>query len=97
MTPGYARKVDTNQAEIVEALRAAGASVTDLSRFGHGVPDLLVGVHGVNYLLEVKAPGAKLTPAERRWFDEWEGTASVVCTPIDALIMIGGLECSHIR
>ncbi len=36
-------KVDTNQADIVAALRAAGASVADMHELGHGYPDLLVG------------------------------------------------------
>lgn len=38
----YARKVDKSQAEIVKALRAVGISVMDLSRVGHGRPDLLL-------------------------------------------------------
>jgi hypothetical protein len=91
MTPGYARKVDNNQAEIVEALRAAGASVTDLSRFGHGVPDLLIGFRGVNYLFEVKAVGAKFTLPEQRWFDEWRGQSAVVRTVEQALYVIGAM------
>ena len=92
MTPAYAKKVDANQAEIVEALRAAGASVTDLSRFGHGVPDLLVGYNFRNYLLEVKAHSAKLTPSEERWRDNWEGTAFIVRTVEHALRVIGAIE-----
>ena len=91
MTPAYAKKVDANQAEIVEALRAAGASVTDLSRFGQGVPDLLVGFHGVTYLLEVKTDNGELTPAERKWFDGWRGRAVIVSKVEHALEAIGAL------
>lgn len=40
-------RVDENQPEIVEALRKAGASAIHLFRIGQGVPDLLVGVHGL--------------------------------------------------
>jgi hypothetical protein len=91
MTPAYAKKVDANQAQIVEALRAAGASVTDLSRFGHGVPDLLVGYNRRVYLLEVKSADGKLTPAEERWQNEWRGQSAVVRTVEQALYVIGAL------
>jgi len=50
---------DPNQGEIVEALRAAGASVEELDDVGAGVPDLLVGFRGRNFLLEVKSPPYK--------------------------------------
>ena len=92
MTPAYAKKVDANQAQIVEALRAAGASVTDLSRFGHGVPDLLVGYNRKVYLLEVKSADGKLTPAEERWQNEWRGQSAVVRTVEQALYVIGAMD-----
>ena len=41
-----AARVDRNQAEIVVALRAGGASVQPLHAVGKGVPDLLVGWRG---------------------------------------------------
>lgn len=60
-------KVDANQGEIVDALRAMNASVQSLSDVGRGCPDLLVGHEGficpnckewssipMNYLMEVK-------------------------------------------
>lgn len=40
-------RVDENQPIIVEALRAAGASVVHLHQIGHGVPDLLLGLPGL--------------------------------------------------
>ena len=91
MTPAYAKKVDANQAQIVEALRAAGASVTDLSRFGQGVPDLLIGYNGVNYLQEVKGEDGELTPAEERWFARWNGSVQIVRTQIVSLRAIGAM------
>ena len=45
---------DGSESGIVRALTALGCSVQPLS--GHGVPDLLVGIRGVNLLLECKAP-----------------------------------------
>ncbi|GAG28505.1 unnamed protein product [marine sediment metagenome] len=87
-----ARRVDANQTEIVEALRAIGASVFLLHAVGCGCPDLLVGFRGANYLLEIKADRyAKLTPAEHRFFDSWNGYASIVRTVDEALEEIGAI------
>lgn len=70
-----AAKVDANQAEVVAALRQAGAGVTLLHQVGGGCPDLLVGIHGCWGVIEVKdgakPPSArKRTPAQIRWWDE---------------------------
>ena len=82
-------KVDDNQRVIVAALRTAGASVKPLHTVGRGVPDLLVGFRGANYLLEVKAKRGKLTAAQVVFFDEWRGSACVVRSTDDALRVIG--------
>ena len=87
-----ARKVDANQSEIVEALRAIGASVFLLHAVGCGCPDLLVGFQGVNYLMEIKhGRHAKLTPAENRFFDAWDGGAWIVRTVDEAYAVIGAM------
>ena len=87
MTP---KRVDQNQREIVEALRAVGAAVQILSDVGHGCPDLLVGYgrSHTNYLLEVKMPGAPLTADEIRWHQNWPGQIAVVHSPEEALMII---------
>ena len=87
-----ARKVDANQSEIVEALRAVGASVFLLHAVGCGCPDLLVGFRGVNYLMEIKQGRyAKLTLPEHRFFDSWNGSASIVRTVDEAYEEIGAI------
>jgi Holliday junction resolvase len=90
-----AARVDDNQAEIVAALRKCGCTVQSLAALGSGVPDLLVGRGGTNYLLEVK-DGSKsareLTPDELRWLHAWRGSAAVVETVEDALKEVGVLE-----
>lgn len=78
-------RVDANQAEIVEALRAAGRTVQVISQVGKGCPDLAVGLQGRTFLLEVKVPGAKLTEDERRWHLAWRGQVAVVTTPQEAI------------
>ena len=49
-----AKRVDTNQKEIIHALRTFGAVIVDLSGVGKGCPYLLVGFKGKTYLIEVK-------------------------------------------
>ncbi len=84
-------KVDDNQRAIVAVLRAIGASVRPLHAVGQGVPDLLVGFRGVNYLLEVKAKRGKLTADQVVFFDEWRGSACVVRSAEGALRAIGAV------
>jgi hypothetical protein len=60
----YAKRVDENQALIVQALRRVGAEVQSLASVGKGCPDLLCAFRGVNYLLEVK--NGMLSPSKRR-------------------------------
>lgn len=85
-----AAKVDANQPEIVAALRKSGCSVEHLHQVGKGCPDLLVGVAGINILMEVKdgakPPSArKLTPDQVEWHGKWLGQKVVVSTVEEAL------------
>ena len=84
------RRIDRNQPEIVQKLRDIGATVTVLSMVGFGCPDILVGWHGVNYLLEIKdgekSPSRRtLTPAEMRWHRDWEGQSAIVLSADEAI------------
>lgn len=90
MTP--IRRVDANQAEIVAALRKAGCTVQSLAALGHGVPDLLVGHAGHNYLMEVKHGAGKLTEDELRWHVGWYGAVYVVYTTEEALRVVNLLR-----
>ena len=92
-------RVDDNQAEIVKALRAIGATVTSTAGVGNGFVDLAVGYRGVNYLLEVKdgskPPSArKLTPDEAKFHNGWRGKAHVVATVQEAInvVTLEGVE-----
>ena len=82
-----AAKRDKNEELIVYALLAGGCSVTRLSQ--KGVPDLLVGRQGVNYLLEVKDAKGTLTGDQLDWSATWCGQASIVRTPEEALEAVG--------
>lgn len=83
------RRTDSNQAEIVAALRQAGASVFSLHAVGRGVPDLLVGFRGNNYLLEVKSEKGKLTEDQEKWINNWRGHVAIVRSVGEALKSIG--------
>lgn len=87
MTP---RKVDANQAEIVDALRSIGCLIADMSAVGRGFPDLLVSFRGKLLLLEVKNPKAhgKLNKLQREWHANWKGQAAVVHSIEEALQVV---------
>jgi hypothetical protein len=69
-----AAKVDQTQEEIVICLRLVGASVQTLAALGKGVPDLLIGYRGRNYLAECKTgEKAMFTPDQLQWAQEWTG------------------------
>ena len=84
----YAKRTDSNQQEIINALRSIGASVQDLSKVGCGVPDILVGYRGQNHLVEIKADKNKLTDRQVRWHNEWHGNVLVIRSLHQALDII---------
>lgn len=91
-----AARVDENQPEIVRVLRECGASVAVTSGVGAGFGDLVCGYRGVNFILELKdgskSPGRqKLTPAEKKFHEEWRGQIAIVTNPVDALRVIGAI------
>lgn len=92
-----AARKDANQDEIRDACRAVGATVAIIHQLGRGIPDLLVGFRGINYLMEVK-DGSKppserrLTDDEAKWHDTWRGQVDVVESIDDALRLIGAIQ-----
>jgi len=71
-------RADGNQQEIVDGLRALGASVWVLSQAGGHGPDACIGWQGENILMEFKQPGGKLSPEQAIWHYEWRGQVAVV-------------------
>ena len=85
-----AARVDSNQKEIVQALRKAGASVAHTHTIGQGFPDIVVGHRGKNLLLEIKdgslTPSRrKLTEDEYEFHEAWRGQINIVESVEDAL------------
>ena len=86
-------RTDSNQAEIVAALRQIGCSVQPLHTVGKGCPDLLVGIRSRNFLMEIKygkkAPSArKLTEDEDLWHQCWRGHVVIIESVDQALNFI---------
>jgi hypothetical protein len=82
-----AARVDANQAQIVSALRSAGAYVWVI-----GLPvDLLVGYKNHTFLVEIKdGPSKRLTKLQQDFFENWTGgTLCRIDGPEAALRMIG--------
>jgi len=88
-----AKRTDSNQASIVHLLREFGAAVWVTSNCGHGAPDLVVSYGGQTFLMEVKAEGGKLTPAEEEWRKNWRGNYYIIHSVEEAVqILIDGME-----
>ena len=85
--PRYDARRDSNEKEIVDALKAVGASVERLD-----VIDLLCGYRGINYLLEVKTPDGALNEKQSDWIRAWNGGIYIVRTVDEALRAIGAIE-----
>lgn len=80
-----AKKVDSNQKEIVQMLRNFGASVVDTHSVGKGCPDIFVGYKWKIYAFEIKSEGGFLTPAEYEWRENWKGNYYIVHNIEEAL------------
>ena len=87
----YAR-IDTNQKEIVEALRNAGATVVSLAAMKHGCPDLLCGYAGETILMEIKRDAkSKYTPDQLDFLGKWRGGAICRIDSVEAAIRCLGI------
>ncbi len=86
-------RVDANQAEIVEYIRARGATVVLMHTVGEGMPDLLVGWGRWTMLVEVKTKTGTLTPRQKEWHAAWKGGKVYIIRSIDeAETMLRTLE-----
>jgi hypothetical protein len=65
---------DANHSEVMAALRKLGCSVEDCSAIGRrGVPDLLCGLAGVTFLVEIKTTTGELSGDQVDWHRAWKG------------------------
>lgn len=78
-------RVDKNHKEIVQGLRAIGATVVSLAIVGKGTPDILVGYMGCNYLFEIKSGSGRLNKRQIEWHANWNGSVYTVYTLQEAI------------
>ncbi len=91
----YAKRTDHNQTEIVKLARKMGASVWITSALGKGAPDFVIGVRGVNLLVECKdgekvSSQRKLTPSEELFHSNWKGQIQIISSMQEAVQLING-------
>ena len=88
----YAKRVDSNQAEIVRAFKDMGCSVFDSSRMAGGFPDLVLGVNKITCLVEIKSSAAaRYTPAQEAFMLNWHGSTVARIDSVDAAIRLVNL------
>lgn len=88
-------KLDANHKAIGNIAQQMGANVVSLAGEGKGIPDLLIGWRGANYLWEVKRPGvhqkkrgarqAATNEAQLQWAIRWTGQYAIVTCEQDAI------------
>lgn len=76
-----AARIDSNQHELVEALKKIGARCYYIKE----PVDLVVGFRGRSVLLEIKQPGKTLTKAQQEFIESWPGEIHV-CHDINEAI-----------
>ena len=88
-----AARTDSNQQDVVKALRSAGMTAAITSALGAGFPDLVVGYRGINIMLELKdgdkVPSKQaLTIAEQEFHATWGGQIAVVSSAEEAVMAV---------
>jgi len=77
MLPNYARRKDGPHAIVLQALRAYGWSVMDVSRAPLCI-DLVIAKAGRVVLVEVKDRTGKLTDGQKLLLSSWPGETAVL-------------------
>lgn len=88
-----AARVDSNQAEIVKALRKIGATVTPLHRVGGGVPDLLCSFRQRWMVLECKVKSKDdLTTDQVKWIGLQRAPVFIATSPLEAVALLQDIK-----
>jgi hypothetical protein len=88
-------KKDNNHNEIVATLEKLGCTVVDFAKMGNGIPDVLVLLRGVMYLVEIKNPSTSygrkgLNEVQRDWATSTGVPVYVIRTDDDCLTFVQG-------
>lgn len=94
----FARKIDKNHGLIRLAFEQMGASTMDIFRLGNNYPDILVGVCGIDQLVEVKSEDGKCTDGQNKFHREWNGRPiRVVRTVKEAALVVADMGAARRR
>lgn len=81
----YAKRTDDNHRDVIDEFRLVmpDATLADMSGAGNGIPDVLIGWRGRNYLFEIKDPdkcpsARSLTDMQKEFHLSWQGQVKVV-------------------
>jgi len=77
-------RTDNSEPLIIEAMRAAGATVKKIGR----PLDLLVAIDGMTALGECKTGNRQLQVSQVEFIDSWPGVAAVLRTPEDGIALV---------
>jgi hypothetical protein len=92
-----AAKIDDNQQELVELIRAMGVSVAITSAAHDGFTDLVLGFGGVTVLTEVKdgrkQPSCRnLTPKQKIFHESFKGAITVIENETQAVELVNRIK-----
>lgn len=81
-------KRDANHGEIADRFRALGCTVLDTEMVGDGFPDMVVGLLGINRIVEVKNPATRygrggLNPNQAEFNARWRGEKVWLVSSVD--------------
>jgi|HubBroStandDraft_5_1064220.scaffolds.fasta_scaffold21057_5 hypothetical protein len=76
--PAAQGRPDSNHSEVVGWYEELYCSVVDTHELGGGMGDLLVGIAGVNDIVEVKTDGGQLLPSQVTFHRDWRGRKPIV-------------------
>lgn len=86
-------RTDSNQTELVDVWRCAGAWVEILSDVGGGSPDTLVVYKGKKHYVEIKTKNGTLTPKEKEYHRKYKAVTGeeipIVRNKNAALLLLG--------
>lgn len=92
------RRTDANQRAIVAMMRKMGMSIAITSNLGNGFPDLVGGLYGINYLIEVKSTRkSTLTMHEAIFHDEWKGQICIIRSVDEAIEFVNKIRKTKIN
>ena len=90
-------RVDQNQKVLVDLMRTLGVSVQSLADVGDGCPDLLCGLLGLTFIVEVKTEKGKLTPDQELWARVWNGSPILILRTEEMVVRLVSYIRRHRR